>query len=69
MIAVQTIENVGQGPLVIDIPTDFYSQKVEVTIRIIKDIAGIKPTLQELLLEAPTLTDDELERYSRLSSI
>ena len=45
MIAVQTIENVGQGPLVIDIPTDFYSQKVEVTIRIIKDIAGIKPTL------------------------
>ena len=63
MIAVQTIENVGPGPLIIDIPTDFYSHTVEVTVRLIKDVTKRQSTLQELLLDAPTLTDDELTQY------
>jgi len=63
MIAVQTIENVGQGPLIIDVPVDFYSHTVEVTIRLINDMAKKQPSLQDLLLEAPILTDDALAEY------
>jgi len=40
---------------------DFHT--VKVTVHIVKDVAKRKPTLQESLLDAPTLTDEALEQY------
>lgn len=64
MDAIRKIAEVMSGSVKIDLPSDFQARKVEITIRAIEEPENGKETLKDLLIAAPTLTDDELQKYN-----
>lgn len=66
MKAIRKIEDVKSGSVTIDLPTDFHAQKVEIIVLPIEDSDNGRQSLQDLLLEAPTLTEDELQEYQKV---
>lgn len=64
MKLIRKIEDVKSGSIKIDLPADFHSKRVEITIQPIDELENGGQLLQDLLLEAPTLTDEELQEYN-----
>ncbi len=65
MEAIKRIEKIKNGQIVIDLPPDFEAKEVEVTILPLKPVPS-KKELLELLLNAPTLTEKELEEFEKV---
>lgn len=63
MIAVREIQDVKSGQIKINLPNDFHAKKVEIIILPVEESLDEGQELQELLLDAPTLTNDELQEY------
>lgn len=63
MKLIKTIEDVKSSSITINLPADFNAKKVEITIKPIDQTEDSKPLLKDLLLEAPTLTDEEAQEY------
>lgn len=66
MIAIRQIQDVKSGAVKINLPADFHAKKVEIIILPIEESTNGEQSLQDLLLDAPTLTDDELYEYERV---
>ena len=66
MKAIRKIEEVKSGSVTIDLPADFNAKKVEIIVLPIEDSENGRQSLQDLLLEAPTLTEDELQEYQKV---
>jgi hypothetical protein len=66
MVAIRKIQDVKSGAVIIDLPADFHARKVEIIILPIEESSDGEQNLQDLLLEAPTLTDGELQEYERV---
>lgn len=66
MNALRKIEDVKSGSIKIDLPADFHAKRVEIIILLVEDSENGQQSLPDLLLEAPTLTDDELQEYSKV---
>lgn len=64
MKPIRKIEDVKSGSIKIDLPADFHAKRVEITIQPIDELENGRQLLQDLLLEAPTLTDEELQEYN-----
>ena len=65
MNVIRKIEDVKSGSIKIDLPDDFHAKRVEIIISPVEDSENGQ-RLSDLLLEAPTLTDNELREYSRV---
>lgn len=63
MIAFRQIQEVKSGAVTVALPADFTAQKVEVIVLSIDDSSGGVQELQNFLLMAPTLSNDELQKY------
>ena len=63
MIAIREIQEVKSGTVTIDLPNNWRVKKVEIIILPIEERSNEEKSLSELLLEGPTLTDDELQEY------
>ncbi|RMH94050.1 MAG: hypothetical protein D6681_13530 [Calditrichaeota bacterium] len=66
MIALRRIEEVKSGSITIKLPPDFLAKKVEIIILPFDDFKDRKQKLLDLLLEAPTLTEEEVQEYRRV---
>jgi len=66
MNAIRKIEDVKSGSIKIDLPADFQGKRVEIIILPIDESENGRQNLQDLLLEAPTLTEDELQEYKSI---
>ncbi|NIR86849.1 MAG: hypothetical protein GWN67_08650 [Phycisphaerae bacterium] len=64
MKALRKIEDVKSGSIKIDLPADFHAKRVEIIILPIDESENGRQLLQDLLLQAPTLTDEELQEYN-----
>ena len=65
MNVIRRIEDVKSGSIKIDLPDDFHAKRVEIIILPVENSENGQG-LPELLLEAPTLTDNELHEYNRV---
>ena len=64
MIAIREIHDVTAGSVFVRLPSNFPSKRVEVIILPVEEeIPNRRQRLQELLLNGPTLTEDELKGY------
>jgi hypothetical protein len=63
MIAIRQIQEVKSGAVTVALPVDFHAKRVEIIILPIEESHNGAQKLQDLLLMAPTLTDDELQEY------
>ncbi len=66
MNEIKKITEVKSGSITIDLPDEFNEKKVEIIISPIEDNEENHQSLQKLLLNGPTLTDDELQEYQRV---
>jgi hypothetical protein len=66
MIAIRQIQEVKSGAVTVALPVDFYARQVEIIILPMEESNGGAQNLQELLLAAPTLTDDESQEYEKV---
>ncbi len=66
MIAIRQIQEVKSGAVTVALPVDFHAKKVEIIILPIEESNNGAQNLQDLLLAAPTLTDDELQDYEKV---
>jgi hypothetical protein len=66
MSAIRQIKEVESGTVTIDLPDGFSAKKVETFILPLDDTNGGEQSLQDLLLNAPTITDDELHEFNRV---
>lgn len=64
MDTIRRIADVKSGSVRIDLPANFRAGKVEITIRSIENQDNGTESLEDLLLAAPTITDDELKKYN-----
>lgn len=63
MTAIRSIQDVKSGAVTINLPNDFHAKKVEIIILPVDEPSDGEQSLQDLLLDAPTLTEDELQEY------
>ena len=66
MIAIRQIKEVEPGAIIIDLPANFHTKRVEIIILPFEESNGGGKSLQDLLLDAPTLTDNELQEFERV---
>jgi len=66
MKAIRKIEDVKSGSVTIDLPADFHAKKVEIIVLPVEDSGNGSQSLQDLLLEAPTLTENEVQEYHKV---
>jgi hypothetical protein len=66
MIAIRQIQKVKSGAVTVILPPDFDAKQVEIIILPIDEVSGGTQNLQDLLLAAPTLTDDELQEFGKV---
>jgi len=66
MIAIRQIQEVKSGVVSVTLPVNFQAQRVEIIILPIEESNGSAQNLQDLLLIAPTLTDDEYQEYENI---
>jgi len=66
MKAIRQIKDVKAGAITIDLPDGFTAKKVELFILPFDDTNDGEQSLQDLLLDAPTITDDELHEFNRV---
>jgi len=65
MIAVRTIQDVVAGTVTVDLPPHFISKRVEVIVLPVEESNGAA-RLRQLLLAAPTLSEDDLQRFAEV---
>jgi hypothetical protein len=63
MFAIKEIQDIQTGAITIRLPADFPSKRVEIIILPVDDFPQNRKRLQEVLLHAPTLTDEELRPF------
>ena len=63
MIAVRKFQDVKSGEIKVHLPADFHAKKVEIIILPVDESPKGEQSLQELLLDAPTLTDNEIKEF------
>ena len=63
MIAIREIQEVKSGSVTIDLPNTWRVKRVEIIILPVEETSNDDKSLSELLLEAPTLTEDDLQDY------
>ena len=63
MFAIKEIQDVHTGAITIQLPADFPSKRAEIIILPVDDFPHNRKHLQEVLLHAPTLTDEELQPF------
>lgn len=63
METIKSIQEVKSNSIHIELPLDFHAKKVEVTISAVHESNNDLSELQKVLLEAPTLTDEELKEF------
>ncbi len=66
MNAIRQIKEVEAGSITIDLPDGFPAKKVAIFILPFDDTNGGEQELQDLLLNAPIITDDELQEFNRV---
>ncbi len=66
MIAIRQIQEVKSGAVTVALPGDFHAKRVEIIILPIEEANENAQNLQNLLLVAPTLTDDEVKEYEKI---
>ena len=66
MKAIRKIEYIRSGSVTIDLPADFQARKVEIIVLPIDEQDGERQNLSDLLLDAPTLTKDEVQACKRV---
>jgi hypothetical protein len=66
MIALRQIHEVKSGAVTVNLPAHFRAKLVEIIILPFEESKNGGSSLQELLLEAPTLTEDELQEFNRV---
>lgn len=66
MNAIRQIQEVKAGAVTITLPADFLAKRVEIIVLPLEDTTPPPQTLQELLLEAPTLTHQELQAFEQV---
>ncbi len=64
--AIRKIEDVKSGSIKIDLPVDFSAKRVEIIILPVDEFENGRQSLQDLLLEAPNITNDELQDYNNI---
>jgi len=63
MQAIREIRSVKGKKIIIDLPEDFRDQKVEVIVLPYAEEAGKMKNLHSLLMDGPTLTDEEIKQF------
>ena len=63
MKAIRKVQRVKAGSIKIDLPAEFNAKKVEIIVLPIDETNNNEQSLQDLLLDAPTLTNDEFEKF------
>jgi hypothetical protein len=63
MMAIREIQEVKSGSVTVNLPPSFNGQRVEIIILPADDLFNSTQDLQELLLAAPTITDEELQEF------
>jgi len=66
MIAIRQIHEVKSGAVIVALPVDFNAKRVEIIILPLEENNGGAQNLQELLLAAPTITDEEAQEYEKV---
>ncbi len=65
MIAIRQIQKVKSGAVIIALPPEFDTKQVEIIVLPMDDVNEGAQNLQDLLLAAPTLTDDEIQEFDK----
>lgn len=63
MIAVRRVQDVIDGSVTIHLPTHFTASRVEVIVLPIETTEDEPDRLQQLLLSAPVMSEDELQGF------
>ena len=63
MISNRKTQDVNSNQIRINLPNDFHAKKVEIIILPVEESLDEGQELQDLLLDAPILTNDELKKY------
>jgi hypothetical protein len=66
MIAIRQIQEVKAGAVTVALPVDFHGQRVEIIILPMEESRAGAQNLQDFLLAAPTLSDEELQEYEKI---
>ena len=66
MSAIRQIQEVTAGAVTIMLPAGFSAKRVEIIVLPLEDTASDAPDFQELLLQAPTLTDQEVQEFEQV---
>ena len=66
MIAIRQIQRVKSGAVTVTLPPEFDTKQVEIIVLPVGEANGGAQNLQDLLLAAPTLTDDELQEFDKV---
>jgi len=66
MIAIRQIQRVKSGAVTVALPPEFDTKQVEIIILPVDEVNGEAQNLQDLLLAAPTLTDDEIQEFDKV---
>ncbi|NJN82677.1 MAG: hypothetical protein HC802_10665 [Caldilineaceae bacterium] len=63
MLAVRRVQDVIDGAVTVQLPADFTARRVEVIVLPVETVEDEPTRLQELLLTAPVISEDELQGF------
>ena len=66
MNAIRQIQTVKSGAVIVNLPPEYDTKQVEIIVLSLDEVKGKAQNLQALLLAAPTLTDDEVQEFSKV---
>ncbi len=66
MIAVRSVQEVIAGAVTVKLPAHFAARRVEVIVLPMEEDEPGPARLEDLLLAAPTLTDEELKSFAEI---
>ena len=68
MIALRQIHEVKSGAVTLTLPDNFRAKRVEIIILPLEETGNGERSLEDLLLEAPTLNEDELQEFENVKT-
>lgn len=66
MIAIRQIQEVKTGAVTVALPVDFHAKRVEIIVLPMEESHNGAQSLQDLLLTAPTLAEEDLQEYEKV---
>jgi hypothetical protein len=66
MFAIKEIQDIQAGIVTIRLPDNFPSSRAEIIVLPVEESSARTSELQELLLHAPTLSDEELQSFEEV---